>query len=227
MRGADRPELLIIMNSLIKRFFAGLFPAKCIVCKTHGSFICPKDLRMIPSCNKPDKDWIISVWSYKSPVIKKLLWMLKFENKFAVIDDIGQSLYDHLFDELTERSIFENTQSPILVPIPLSKKSFRRRGYNQSEIIAKDLSMRSNDTYAVESYLEKIKETPTQHSIKNRSQRLQNLRGSFKVKNNLSLKGKNIILIDDITTTHATLVEARRTLKDAGARSVIGFTVAH
>ncbi len=215
------------MRSLIKKFFASLFPAKCVVCRSFGTFICEKDLRQIPLCARPDKDWIISVWSYKSPVIKKLLWMLKFENKFAVIDDIGQSLYDHLFDELTERSIFDNTQSPILVPIPLSKKSLRRRGYNQSEIIAKDLSVRSQDRLVVENILKKIKETPTQHSIKNRSVRLRNLQNSFAIKDDVSLKGKNIILVDDITTTHATLVEARRTLKNAGARSVIGFTVAH
>lgn len=215
------------MRNFIKRFFAHLFPAKCIVCRMSGSFICAKDLRRIPPADKPDKDWIISVWSYKSPVIKKLLWMLKFENKFAVIEDLTTNLYDHLFDELVERSIFENDQSPILVPIPLSHKSMRRRGYNQSEIIARELSLRSDGKIKLLDILQKIKETPTQHSIKNRSKRLQNLKGSLAVKNNILLKGKNIILVDDITTTHATLLEARRALKDAGARSVIGFTVAH
>jgi competence protein ComFC len=184
-------------------------------------------LRNIPPAEKPEKEWIICVWSYKSPVIKKLLWMLKFENKSAVIEDLGQNLYDHLFDELAERSIFENDQSPILVPIPLSKKSLRKRGYNQSEIIARDIARRSGGKIVVENILEKIKETPTQHSIQNRNKRLQNLRDSFQIKNNISVKGKNIILVDDITTTHATLVEARKLLKQNGARSVIGFTVAH
>ncbi len=153
--------------------------------------------------------------------------MLKFENKFAVIDDLGEGLYDHLFDELSERSIFENVQSPILVPIPLSRKSRRRRGYNQSEIVARDLSIRSDGKIEVQNILEKVKETETQHSIKNRNERLHNLKGTFAVKESPSLKGKNIIVVDDITTTHATLIEARRALKDAGARSVIGFTIAH
>lgn len=215
------------MNNLSKRFFAWLFPTKCIVCKKEGPFICPKDLRQIPGATKPDKDWIISVWNYKDPKIKKLLWMFKFEQKFAVVDDLGQILFDHLFEELAERALFENNQKPILVPIPLSKKSLRARGYNQSEIIAKALAEKSDNKLIVENLLEKIKETATQHSIKNRNERLKNLRGVFAVKENSKTKGRNIILIDDITTTHGTLIEAKRALKDAGARSVIGFTVAH
>ena len=153
--------------------------------------------------------------------------MFKFEQKFAVVDDLGQILFDHLFEELAERAIFENNQKPILVPIPLSKKSLRARGYNQSEIIAKALAEKSDAKLIVENLLEKIKETATQHSIKNRNERLKNLRGVFAVKENSKIKGRNIILIDDITTTHGTLIEAKRALKDAGTRSVIGFTVAH
>lgn len=215
------------MDNLSKKFFAWLFPAKCIVCKKEGPFICQKHLRHIPISAKPDKDWIISVWSYKDPKIKKLLWMLKFEHKFAVVEDLSHILFDHLFEELAERSIFENNQKPILVPIPLSKKSLRARGYNQSEIIAQTLVDKSDGRLIVENILEKTRETVTQHSIRNRNERLKNLRGVFAVKEDSEIKGKNIILIDDITTTHGTLVEAKRTLKDAGARSVIGFTIAH
>ena len=81
----------------------------------------------------------------------------------------------------------------------------------------------------------KNKETKHQAHIKNRSERLKNLIGSFTIKSskqnakeNISIiKGRNIILIDDITTTGATLNEAKKTLKQAGARKIIAFTVAH
>ncbi len=215
------------MDNLSQRFFAWLFPAKCIVCKKEGPFICQRDLRCIPLAAKPDKDWIISVWNYKDPKIKKLLWMLKFEHKFAVAQDLSQILFDHLFEELAERAIFENDKISVLVPIPLSKKGLRTRGYNQSEIIAKTLADKSNGKLIVKNILEKTRETLTQHSINNRNERLKNLRGVFTVKENYELEGKNVILVDDITTTHGTLIEAKRALKDAGARSVIGFTVAH
>ena len=79
----------------------------------------------------------------------------------------------------------------------------------------------------------KIKETEHQARIKNRNVRLKNLIGSFVIKSdkqnkNVNLiRNRNIILIDDITTTGATLKEAQKILKQAGARKVIAFTVAH
>ena len=80
-------------------------------------------------------------------------------------------------------------------------------------------------------FLIKPKETEHQARIENRKERLKNIQGSFAVKNTAnninSIKNKNIILIDDITTTGATLAEARKVLKQAGARKVIAFTVAH
>ncbi|KKS56700.1 MAG: Competence protein F, partial [Candidatus Nomurabacteria bacterium GW2011_GWF1_42_40] len=73
----------------------------------------------------------------------------------------------------------------------------------------------------------KPKDTKHQAHIENRSERLKNIIGSFTVKNSEIIKGRNIILIDDILTTGATLSEARKVLKRAGARKVIAFTVAH
>ena len=71
------------------------------------------------------------------------------------------------------------------------------------------------------------KNTEHQARIKDRRARLKNLSGSFAVKNEGLIKNKNIILIDDITTTGATLAEAKKILKQAGVRKVIAFTVAH
>ena len=73
----------------------------------------------------------------------------------------------------------------------------------------------------------KPQETEHQARIHNRSARLKNIVGSFSVKNEELIKNKNIILIDDITTTGATLTEAKKVLKHAGARKIIAFTVAH
>jgi len=73
----------------------------------------------------------------------------------------------------------------------------------------------------------KPKDTKHQAHIENRSERLKNIIGSFAVKNPEAIKGKNIILIDDILTTGATLTEARKILKYSGARKVVAFTVAH
>jgi predicted amidophosphoribosyltransferase len=75
----------------------------------------------------------------------------------------------------------------------------------------------------------KPKETEHQARIKDRRTRLKNIIGSFAVKDSEKnkIKNRNIILIDDITTTGATLTEAKKVLKQAGARKIIAFTVAH
>ena len=77
----------------------------------------------------------------------------------------------------------------------------------------------------------KIKDTEHQARIKNRNERIKNMTGTFAIKdlekNKKLIMKKNIILIDDILTTGATLSEARKVLRQAGARKVIAFTVAH
>jgi competence protein ComFC len=73
----------------------------------------------------------------------------------------------------------------------------------------------------------RTKETEHQAQIADRSFRLKNIRGVFEARNCEEIKNRNIILIDDVITTGATLSEAKKVLERAGARSVIAFTIAH
>jgi len=66
-----------------------------------------------------------------------------------------------------------------------------------------------------------------QAQIENRQKRIKNIIGSFAVKNKDIIKNRNIILIDDVTTTGATLNEAKKVLREAGAKKIIAFTIAH
>lgn len=87
---------------------------------------------------------------------------------------------------------------------------------------------RENKSFQLEkNILIKSKETEHQAKIENRAQRLKNIAGSFAVQNTSLIQNRNIILFDDITTTGATLSEARKVLKEAGARKIIAFTLAH
>lgn len=126
----------------------------------------------------------------------------------------------------------ENFTEPILIPIPLSKKRLCERGYNQAELICKELIKINNLRHGVDIKLEnkvliKPKETKHQAKIENRGERLLNIVGSFDIQNAELIKNRNIILIDDITTTGATLSEAKKVLKHFGARKIIAFAVAH
>ena len=139
--------------------------------------------------------------------------------------------------------MIENFKDAILIPIPLSRRRYRERGYNQAELICKELiKLDSNSNinlrYGVDEKMErnfslekniliKIKETEHQANIKDRRDRLKNLVGSFYVKNPEVIKSKNIVLIDDVLTTGATLTEAKKILKQNGARKIIAFTIAH
>lgn len=216
------------MKNLVKKIFAFLYPKKCVSCGQADFFICPICRKNLPNPESNIEDWITAVWSYKDKHIRRLIKLLKFHGKFSVIEDIGETLYDHLEAEILERAVFENINNIVLVPIPITNKKFRKRGYNQSEIIAKELAKRASpNLLPVENILLKIKETDAQSSIRERSRRLSNLKGSFAVKRGAEIKHKTFILIDDITTTHATLKEARRALREAGAKKVLGFTIAH
>lgn len=88
-------------------------------------------------------------------------------------------------------------------------------------MIAKYLS----DTI-ITNVLYKTQDTPSQVSIKDREKRLNNIKGSFAVKNPELIKDRNIILIDDVSTTGATVTEAKKVLREAGAKKVIGVVVA-
>ncbi len=216
-----------MVKKVWKKLLDIIFPKHCVGCRTAGVFLCPKCAGQIPSCEPITAKWIISLWSYKDPRVKKLLWKFKFENKFSAVEDIAIYASDHLSAELSDLFMFDNFKNITLVPVPLSEKSMRRRGYNQSALLAKELAVRLDPEYQTQNLLIKTRETETQHSIKNRRLRLQNLREAYSVRDISEVAGKNILLIDDITTTHATLIEARRALKDAGAKRVLAFTVAH
>jgi ComF family protein len=123
---------------------------------------------------------------------------------------------------------FSNFNNPIIIPIPVHKNSLKERGYNQSEIIAKNIISFDNEKiFKIEpNALSKIKETPHQSKLKNKNDRLKNLKDCFYADEKI-VKNKNIILIDDVITTGTTMLEATKTLKKAEAKKVIGFSIAH
>lgn len=227
-----------------------VFPVKCILCGRDGVDLCLACLKDAPEAERESAKWIFPLYDYRYPAIKKTLWLLKYKNKKRLANVFAEIMYDKIIEELSELSVMENFNKVILIPIPLSPKRYRERGYNQAELICKEIIKINNihsadakalaDRHGIYMQLEnniliKIKETEHQARIKNRNERLKNIIGSFAIKNNKQnteknkslVKNRNIILIDDILTTGATLSEAKKVLKQAGARKIIAFTVAH
>ncbi len=215
-----------------------IFPTKCISCSKYGTDFCQKCLSESRAPERESAGWIFPIFDYRHPPIKKALWLFKYKGKKRLAGIFAAVIYERILEELSDLSVMENFNEPILIPIPLSPKRYRERGYNQAELICRELIKIDNlhQGLAVEANINiklenniliKPKETEHQARIKDRKIRLKNLSDSFVVINGELLKKRNIILIDDITTTGATLSEARSVLKRSGAREVIAFTVAH
>ena len=204
-----------------------VFPINCISCGIPGSDLCMACLSDCPSAERESAKWIFPLYDYRHPPIKAALWLLKYKHKKRLAIIFAEILHGRILEELSELSVMQNFNHAILISIPLSKKRYRERGYNQAELICRELVKLDENLSFKNNVLTKMKDTEHQARIKNREVRLKNIVGSFAVENAESIEGRNIILIDDITTTGATLTEARKILKQAGARKVIAFTVAH
>ncbi len=129
--------------------------------------------------------------------------------------------------ELGDELYFDEFQKPLVIPIPLTRARKRERGFNQSELIARELVALENTFELRTDILEKRKETRAQATIRNRAERLNNVVGCFSVSAPSAARGRNIILVDDIYTTGGTMSEARAVLEKAGAQKILACAVAH
>lgn len=111
----------------------------------------------------------------------------------------------------------------LVVPIPLSKQRLEERGYNQVDLIFKDVFKRKNFFYQ-SNLLIKKRNTKVQSKLRKKD-RKENMKNVFIVNKRFNIKDKNILLLDDIYTSGATMMYAAKALKKAGAKSVMGFVV--
>jgi len=206
-----------------------IFPSFCIACGKRGFGLCLKCFSTCPVASRECPSWVFPLYDYQCPKIKKIIHLLKYQKRRTIARTFVEILYLRILEELADLKLLENFNDPILIPIPLTKKRLRERGFNQALLLAQQLIKKDNEkNFKLEKdVLIKIKNTKPQASIESRNERLKNIIGCFLVKNPKKVKGKNIILIDDVFTTGATLSEAKKVLKKAGAKKIIAFVLAH
>lgn len=207
-------------------FFDFLFEEQCFKCKEKGSILCKKCIYSFPLPHDNPDDKIFSAFSYKDPIIRKMMFHLKYFGKKGLGKKLGAILYERMLEEISE--INNISQSKILLTyIPTTKHRLRKRGYNQAQLIALGMAEIDNQNIFIykPNLLIRKKDTTPQAKIKNKEKRLSNLKNVFSC--NTNIKGNTIIVIDDITTTGATLFEAIHVFKKAGAKNAYGFAVAH
>lgn len=115
----------------------------------------------------------------------------------------------------------------MLLALPLAPPRRRERGYNQAELLARELAGIASLPILDQSPLLKIRATPQQAKAKSREERFLQIKDAFVLTNASAIAGKHIILVDDVATSGATLNEAARVLKNGGASSVWGWVFAH
>lgn len=170
-------------------------------------------------------------FSYRHSPLKKALWALKFKGTREVARICAALLYDRIIPLLEEYGSYRGMKYPLLVPVPISRRRRWSRGYNQAELIARELA-RLDGGRSFElacGALQKIKDVSPQTMIREKTARMENIKGCFAVvpKETARFRGRNVIVLDDIFTTGATFGETKRALKAAGARIVICVAVAH
>ena len=225
----------------IKKFILDtLFPIHCVICDKEGVFICPDcqnqlspvDRQYCIICQKPTPfglthpgcqtphgpDGAISIYNYHDKKVSAVL----IDGKYKFLPGIYQHLGKILSKKL-QTELFSLITEPVLVPLPLHRSRKRWRGFNQAEILCQTISQELN--FPVISALVRKRSTKTQKDLK-RDERLKNMTGAFALKKGVDVHGKNLVLIDDVTTTGSTLIEACQVLKRNGGAKVICLTVA-
>ena len=147
------------------------------------------------------------------PLILSLKFMDKTDNAIVLARWLAHAGAD-IFDSGVD----------VLVPVPLHYRRLLKRKYNQSGLLAKELSKLTGIEVDYQN-LVKHKHTKPQVEFSGK-ERLKNVKGCFSLKDKSKIKGKRVVLIDDVLTTGATLKECALALKQGGARSVDALTVA-
>ena len=215
-----------------------LFPERCVGCGKEGDFICrlcQQSLLQItlpacPKCGRPQTDgklcsdctdWQAKIDGIRSPfrfdgAIRQAIYELKYHNLRAIATPLAELLQQYL--------ITNPIPAEILVPVPLHRKRLRERGYNQSGLLARELSKLIN-LPTIGDCLIRQRYAPPQARTSNVEERRSNIYDAFACLD-WRLRDKRVLLIDDVATSGATLDACAKALKTAGASLVWGLVMA-
>lgn len=201
-----------------------IFPDKCLLCgkllQTPGIYLCPKCLAGTPEALKlkqkiPFLSGAFALWYYEGAVRISIL-RYKFRRRRGYARDYGITLAGKLAE-------FQK-QYDLITWVPVSSLRKLKRGFDQVELVTRILCKELGVPPVP--CLKKIRHTPPQSGIASAAQRRANVLGAYKVLDPEMVKGKRILLLDDIITTGATISECAKTLMATGAKEVYGVAIA-
>ncbi len=221
----------------LKTIWDIIFPKKCISCGREGQYLCEDCLSLVPInpfkyclCEKMEKrnkceqcknkylDKILSATSFNNKIVKDAIYKLKY----GYIEDLSIPLSFLVLSHLKTIDCQINNDF-ILIPVPMYIKKKKKRGFNQSEEIAKLISELTG--IKISTSLIKTKGTKPQMEL-NRKERIENIKNCFAITDKKEVENKTILLLDDVYTTGTTMNECAKILKENGAKEVWGLSVA-
>ena len=204
-------EIIKIIKIALEALLDIIYPYdnKCIICGVEGFLgICSKCKSEIKRVHQQEE---IMAYGYYGGVLKKLILNLKYHKSFIA----GKVLADLLCQIIIEKKL----SIDCICYVPISKE----RGFNQCSVLAKNIS--SILDIPVIDCLVKIKETKEQKLL-GKEERVKNILGAFEVKNKEKLFKKNILLIDDVYTTGATINECKKNIEKCNINKIYLLTIA-
>lgn len=210
------------MLRVVESILDFIFPTSCLFCKNGDKTICINCFLEIPQKFRNEEN-IISLYEYRNEKVNKLLWKLKYHHSNGIAKLFGKALAEN---------IKERDENIVLIPIPLSESD--KRMHNHANLIA--LAIRENLSENVKIIPDLLikKQKIKQAHTKGRVARLSNVKGIFSINPKYSLDKNTYIIIDDVTTTGATINEARLVLGEflkinqhEVKEKILAITIAH
>jgi ComF family protein len=215
-----------------------LFPQKCLGCGKEGNLICRACLHHLtpivhpicPRCGRPQSSsilcpacnlWPVGIDCIRSPLrfeglTRQIIHQFKYKNLRSLALPLAVILKDYL--------VREPLPVEVVMPVPLHPRRLRERGYNQSALLAREVSLQVNLPF-IASDLRRIKYIEPQVRTRSALERQQNVKNAFDCPHT-SQPGKAVLLIDDVATSGATLNACALALKSAGSGPVYGLVLA-
>ena len=208
-------------------------------------FLCPVCFRRLPTgaltttglpavLYHRDAQFILAApLRYNNPVVQELIQTLKYGGLKTAAEPLANVLAAYFTDSVRISRL--EIGNFVLIPIPLHPAKERKRGFNQALVVAGVLRRNLLKSFAfnpleglpiLAEAIVKTKDTPSQTGKEDYKARAENVRGVFEIKKPELVAGKDILLVDDVFTSGATMCEAVRALKSAGAKKVIAAVVA-
>lgn len=232
--------------SFVESLWDLLFPRACFLCEREGSLLCTSCESALPFsswwycpvCRKRSPDFkacedcakrtrlsaLGSALPYEDLRVRKLLHSFKYD----AVEALGEPLGNILVKYLSASGIFASLAKSelILVAVPLHSRKTRWRGFNQAKLLAQEIS-KWFDIPLFGGVLVRKEARKAQVEIREAKERKENVKGVFMLGAGASnIKGYDVILVDDVVTSGATLEECARMLRQAGARRVFGLALA-